>query len=67
MGSDENQKKDFGKFGKVIIRKIKAPVEETEPESFKAFSDTGKVIGGVAIATAIYTNEVKAGATGIPY
>ena len=73
MSSDENQKKvkfHFGKFGKATVREIEiANVTETDSEeTLSAVSAGGKIIGSVTVVAAtLFVNEVKAGATGVPY
>lgn len=72
MGSDNknnNQKFAFGKFGKVVIRKSELPKEEDQIEnnSMSAVSSAGVVIGSVTVATSIYSDDLLAGATGVPY
>lgn len=70
MGSDNKKKKQytFGKFGKVIIRESETSKEEEQSGStLSASSATGIVIGSVTIAAGIYSHEVRAGATGVPY
>lgn len=66
---NNKQKFAFGKFGKVVIRKTDSPKEEDQVEnnSMSAISSAGVVIGTVTIATSIYSDDLIAGATGVPY
>lgn len=72
MGSDNKNNKQqfaFGKFGKIVIRKTELPQEEEQVESnsMSSVSSAGVVIGTITIATSIYSDDLIAGATGVPY
>lgn len=71
MGSENKDKKQFlfGKFGKIVVRKteLSKPEDSVQESSLSAKSSAGVVIGTVSIAAGLYTDDVLAGATGVPY